>query len=140
MQATLRDTLHFKGVGLHTGAQAAVAVQPAGSDEGLSFISGETRIPATVEYVSDTSRATVLSRNGVSVSTTEHLLSALFAMGVTIAGHSGVWGDIAEGATVSGDPAHDHREELRRQVMIRRLPKLFDRVEALERSHLRQTE
>jgi UDP-3-O-[3-hydroxymyristoyl] glucosamine N-acyltransferase len=60
--------------------------------------------------------------------------------GVTIAGHAGVWGDIAEGATVSGDPAHDHREELRRQVMIRRLPKLFDRVEALERSDLRQTE
>jgi len=83
MQATLRDTLHFKGVGLHTGAQAAVAVQPARSDEGLSFILGETRIPATVEYVSDTSRATVLSRNGISVSTTEHLLSALFAMGVT---------------------------------------------------------
>ncbi len=53
---------------------------------------------------------------------------------VTIAGHSGVWGDIADGATISGDPAHDHRDELRRQVMIRKLPKLFDRVEALERS------
>jgi UDP-3-O-[3-hydroxymyristoyl] glucosamine N-acyltransferase len=60
--------------------------------------------------------------------------------GVTIAGHAGVWGDIADGATVSGDPARDHREELRRQVMIRRLPKLFDRVEALERSHLRASE
>jgi UDP-3-O-[3-hydroxymyristoyl] glucosamine N-acyltransferase len=60
--------------------------------------------------------------------------------GVTIAGHSGVWGNVRDGATVSGDPARDHREELRRQVMIRRLPKLFDRVEALERSRLRQTE
>jgi UDP-3-O-[3-hydroxymyristoyl] N-acetylglucosamine deacetylase len=83
MQATLRDTLHFRGVGLHTGAQTSVAVQPAGSDEGLSFMLGETRVPATVEYVSDTSRATVLSRSGSSVSTTEHLLSALFALGVT---------------------------------------------------------
>jgi UDP-3-O-[3-hydroxymyristoyl] glucosamine N-acyltransferase len=54
--------------------------------------------------------------------------------GVTIAGKAGVWGDVADGATVSGNPAHDHREELRREVMIRSLPKLFDRVEALERS------
>jgi UDP-3-O-[3-hydroxymyristoyl] glucosamine N-acyltransferase len=53
---------------------------------------------------------------------------------VTIAGQSGVWKDIADGATVSGNPAHDHRDELRREVMIRNLPKLFDRVEALERS------
>jgi len=53
---------------------------------------------------------------------------------VTIAGQSGVWGDVADGATVSGNPARDHREDLRREVMIRKLPKLFDRVEALERS------
>ena len=54
--------------------------------------------------------------------------------GVTIAGRSGVWGNIADGATISGNPARDHREDLRREVMIRKLPKLFDRVEALERS------
>ncbi len=60
--------------------------------------------------------------------------------GVTIAGQSGVWGNVEAGATISGNPAQDHRVELRRQVMIRKLPKLFDRVEALERSRLRQTE
>ena len=54
--------------------------------------------------------------------------------GVTIAGQSGIWGDIADGATVSGSPARDHRADLRQEVMIRNLPKLFDRVEALERS------
>ena len=54
--------------------------------------------------------------------------------GVTIAGQSGIWKDIEDGATVSGNPAHDHRHELRQQVMIRRLPKLFERVEDLERS------
>ncbi len=60
--------------------------------------------------------------------------------GVTIAGGSGLWGNVADGATISGNPAKDHHEELRRQVMIRKLPKLFDRVEALERSRSRQTE
>jgi UDP-3-O-[3-hydroxymyristoyl] glucosamine N-acyltransferase len=53
---------------------------------------------------------------------------------VTIAGQSGIWGDVADDATVSGGPARDHREQLRQEVMIRSLPKLFDRVEALERS------
>jgi UDP-3-O-[3-hydroxymyristoyl] glucosamine N-acyltransferase len=54
--------------------------------------------------------------------------------GVTIAGQTGVWHDVAAGATISGQPAQNHRDELRRQVMIRKLPKLFDRVDALERS------
>ncbi|MBV9719042.1 MAG: UDP-3-O-(3-hydroxymyristoyl)glucosamine N-acyltransferase [Candidatus Eremiobacteraeota bacterium] len=57
---------------------------------------------------------------------------------VTIAGQSAIWSDIPDDVTVSGRPAHDHRDELRRKVMIRKLPKLFDRVEALERSRLQQ--
>ncbi|HEY1977076.1 MAG TPA: UDP-3-O-(3-hydroxymyristoyl)glucosamine N-acyltransferase [Candidatus Baltobacteraceae bacterium] len=52
---------------------------------------------------------------------------------VTIAGQSGVWGDVADGATISGNPARDHREDLRREVLIRKLPKLVARVEALEK-------
>jgi UDP-3-O-[3-hydroxymyristoyl] N-acetylglucosamine deacetylase len=83
MQATLCDTLHFEGVGLHTGEHAVVDVHPAEPDAGISFVLGSTRVPATVENVRDTSRATVLGRDGSTVSTTEHLLSALFAMGVT---------------------------------------------------------
>jgi|SRR5579863_8690058 len=83
MQATLCDTLHFEGIGLHTGEYAVVDVHPAPPDAGLSFVLGSMRIPATVENVRDTSRATVLGRDGSTVSTTEHLLSALLAMGVT---------------------------------------------------------
>jgi UDP-3-O-[3-hydroxymyristoyl] glucosamine N-acyltransferase len=59
--------------------------------------------------------------------------------GVTIAGQSGVWRNVEDGATISGNPAQSHRDELRREVMIRKLPKLFDRVEALERSSSRPT-
>jgi UDP-3-O-[3-hydroxymyristoyl] glucosamine N-acyltransferase len=57
--------------------------------------------------------------------------------GVTIAGQSGVWSNVEDGATISGNPAQHHRDELRREVMIRKLPKLFDRVAALERSSSR---
>jgi UDP-3-O-[3-hydroxymyristoyl] N-acetylglucosamine deacetylase len=83
MQATLRGPLAFEGIGLHTGEQARVEVRPADPDEGISFVLGDVHVPATVDYVCDTSRATVLGRDGASVSTTEHLLSALAGMGIT---------------------------------------------------------
>lgn len=83
MQATLREAFRFEGIGLHTGARAAVEVRPAPPGAGIAFELGATRFPATADYVVDTSRATVLGSNGATVSTTEHLLSALFAMGVS---------------------------------------------------------
>jgi len=52
---------------------------------------------------------------------------------VKIGGGSVVWGDIPDDTFVSGRPARPHREELRREVMVRKLPKLFARVDALER-------
>ena len=55
----------------------------------------------------------------------------------TIAGQSGVWGDVEEGAMVSGNPARDHREWMKAEVMVRRLPKLIARVDALEREQNR---
>jgi UDP-3-O-[3-hydroxymyristoyl] glucosamine N-acyltransferase len=58
----------------------------------------------------------------------------------TVAGQSGVWGDVPEGVTVSGNPAREHRDELRREVMIRKLPKLVARVDALERALERERE
>ncbi|MBV9233838.1 MAG: UDP-3-O-[3-hydroxymyristoyl] N-acetylglucosamine deacetylase [Candidatus Eremiobacteraeota bacterium] len=82
MQTTLRRELHFEGVGLHTGAACAAWVEPAPPNLGLRFLVDGTEIPATADYVVDTRRATVIGCDGVSVSTTEHLLSALFAMGV----------------------------------------------------------
>jgi len=51
---------------------------------------------------------------------------------VTIAGASHVWGDVPDGAFISGRPAHDHRAELRQQVHIRNLDKVYARVDALE--------
>jgi UDP-3-O-[3-hydroxymyristoyl] glucosamine N-acyltransferase len=52
---------------------------------------------------------------------------------VKIAGNSMIWGDVPDDAFVSGQPARDHREELRHQVRLRSLEKLFERVSALEK-------
>lgn len=83
-QQTLRDALRFEGVGLHTGTLARVAVEPRPPGSGLAFhlVSGDVRFPAHAEYVVDTRRATVVGRDGATVSTVEHLLSALFACGI----------------------------------------------------------
>ncbi|MGP6156906.1 MAG: UDP-3-O-(3-hydroxymyristoyl)glucosamine N-acyltransferase [Vulcanimicrobiaceae bacterium] len=53
---------------------------------------------------------------------------------VKIAGNTMVWGNLSDGAFVSGQPARDHREELRQQVRLRTLDKLYERVAALERA------
>jgi len=51
---------------------------------------------------------------------------------VTIAGGSHVWGDVPDGSKLSGRPARNHRDEVRGQELLRKLPKLFARVDALE--------
>ncbi len=51
---------------------------------------------------------------------------------VTVAGGTHVWNDVPDGAKISGQPAQPHRDELRLQAYVRRLPKLYERVEALE--------
>jgi UDP-3-O-[3-hydroxymyristoyl] glucosamine N-acyltransferase len=52
---------------------------------------------------------------------------------VTIGGASHVWGNVPDGAFVSGQPAMEHRGWVRLQAYIRRLPKLFARVDVLEK-------
>ena len=51
---------------------------------------------------------------------------------VSVAGNTMVWRDVSDGATISGQPAQDHRAELKQQVRIRNLDKLYERVKALE--------
>jgi UDP-3-O-[3-hydroxymyristoyl] glucosamine N-acyltransferase len=52
---------------------------------------------------------------------------------VTIGGASHVWGDVPDDAFISGQPAHNHRDHVRLQAYIRRLPKLYARVDVLEK-------
>jgi UDP-3-O-[3-hydroxymyristoyl] glucosamine N-acyltransferase len=51
-----------------------------------------------------------------------------------IAARSEIWGNVAEAVTVSGQPARLHREHLKVQALVRKLPKLFERVGALEKA------
>ena len=82
--------MRFEGIGLHGGERASVEVAAAPPDSGIVFVlrapgdsHATVEVPAVAENVIDTSRATVIGRDGATVSTTEHLLSALFAGGIT---------------------------------------------------------
>ena len=85
-QQTLKQTITFSGHGLHTGAKATMTVQPAPADHGIVFrridIEGQPTVPALCEYVTDTSRGTTIEKGEARVSTIEHLMSALWTLGV----------------------------------------------------------
>ena len=65
--ATLREPLRFRGAGLHTGSDASMEVRPAQPGTGFVFIVGDTRIPATAEFASESPLATVISRDGKKI-------------------------------------------------------------------------
>jgi UDP-3-O-[3-hydroxymyristoyl] N-acetylglucosamine deacetylase len=82
-QHTLREALAFDGIGLHTGADVRARIVPQPANHGIRFsLDGGEPFPATSDYVVETRRATVLGHGTRTVSTVEHVLSALFAMGV----------------------------------------------------------
>lgn len=82
--ATLRDALRFEGVGLHTGEAASMEVRPASPGTGYVFVlSDGARISALAEYAIETPLATIIQSHGRSISTIEHVLSALMGMGVS---------------------------------------------------------
>ena len=85
-QQTLGGTISFSGKGLHTGVVVNMTVNPASDNTGIVFrrvdIEGQPTVPALCEYVTDTSRGTTIESGKAKVSTIEHIVSALWSMGV----------------------------------------------------------
>ena len=81
-QRTLRGVVKMSGKGLHTGEDVSVALRPASENHGIVFQVKDVHIPASIAYIDDLVRGTTLSKDGVKVHTIEHLLSALFGLGI----------------------------------------------------------
>ena len=88
-QTTLREQVAVSGIGVHSGWPATVTLHPAQADTGIVFVrcgaNGENdrELPANFRSVTATEFATVLGdKSGPAVSTTEHVLAALFGLGV----------------------------------------------------------
>jgi UDP-3-O-[3-hydroxymyristoyl] N-acetylglucosamine deacetylase len=85
-QRTLKNVIRATGVGLHTGEKVYLTLRPAAADTGIVFrrtdLPEPVEIPAIPENVGDTTLSTTLIKNGIRVSTVEHLLSALAGLGI----------------------------------------------------------
>lgn len=85
-QQTLAAPIVFSGKGLHTGVIVNMTVNPAADNHGIVFrridLEGTPSVPALCEYVTDTSRGTTIEKDAARVSTIEHVVSALWTMGV----------------------------------------------------------
>ncbi|HEX4956350.1 MAG TPA: UDP-3-O-acyl-N-acetylglucosamine deacetylase [Thermoanaerobaculia bacterium] len=84
-QRTINHSTVIYGLGLHSGGRTGMVIQPLPPGSGIHFLSlpsGE-HIPAHLSAVAETDWATTLSGGGAQVKTTEHLLSALHASGIT---------------------------------------------------------
>jgi UDP-3-O-[3-hydroxymyristoyl] N-acetylglucosamine deacetylase len=74
-----------RGVGLHSGVRVGIRILPAPPSTGIVFLRTDLDnfpVPASWRYVARVSYATSLMRQGVLISTTEHLLSVFYSMGV----------------------------------------------------------
>ena len=85
-QKTLNGSFSLYGKGLHTGLSLTVTFNPAPENHGYKIqridLPGEPIIDAVAENVTETTRGTVLTKGEARVSTVEHALAALFALGI----------------------------------------------------------
>ncbi|MDR3492030.1 MAG: UDP-3-O-acyl-N-acetylglucosamine deacetylase [Gammaproteobacteria bacterium] len=85
-QRTLKNVIKATGITLHGGERAELTLRPAPPNTGIIFqrvdLDPVVEIPARAENVGDTTLSTSLVKNGVRVSTVEHLLSAFAGLGI----------------------------------------------------------
>ena len=83
-QTTIAKSVELVGIGLHKGVPVNLRLEPMESNSGIVFFRSDAgvSIPLRPESVVDTKMATVIGKDGVSISTIEHMLSAIYAYGI----------------------------------------------------------
>lgn len=82
-QNTIKEAVSYSGIGIHTGRIVAIRFVPAECGTGVVFkrvdLPGLPEVPASLEYVCDTSRSTTIGVANVRIHTVEHVLAAVRA-------------------------------------------------------------
>jgi len=83
-QRTIKKAVDVVGIGLHKGVPVKLRLEPMPENSGIIFYRSDkaVSIPLGIDSVVDTKMATVIGKNGVVVSTIEHLMSAITAFGI----------------------------------------------------------
>lgn len=83
-QKTLLKTVECGGIGLHSGKRVKLRLLPAEADTGIVFrrTDKNVEIPASIDNLSQVNFATTLSKNAIQIKTVEHVLAALYSLGI----------------------------------------------------------
>ena len=87
-QTTIADTVRIVGIGVHSGQEVSLTLQPADADTGIVFVRTEAdrgrdvEIPAVWHNVSATDLCTMVGPKDASVATIEHLMAALRGLAI----------------------------------------------------------
>ena len=85
-QRTIKQVVRTTGVGVHSGTKVELTLRPAPPGAGITFRRVDddpiVAIPSAADVVGETRMATVLIKDGVKVSTVEHLMSACAGLGI----------------------------------------------------------
>lgn len=84
LQLTVKDTIQFDGVGVHSGLPCSVAIRPAEPNTGIVFSDKDGHsVRANYKNIANSELCTQLKNSDFSVSMVEHLCSAFYALGIT---------------------------------------------------------
>ena len=83
-QRTIQKPIEVVGIGLHKGVPVKLRLEPMAENSGIVFYREDkgVSIPLDRNFVVDTKMATVIGKDGVVISTIEHLMSAIYAFGI----------------------------------------------------------
>ena len=85
-QKTIQKSFTIEGKGLHTGLDISLTFNPAPENTGIIIkrvdMPKQPQIEALADYVAETTRGTVLKKGEIQISTIEHAMSALYALGI----------------------------------------------------------
>ena len=85
-QQTIKQSVTFAGIGIHTGNKVTMTWKPAPVDHGIKFVrvdlDSRPVIEPHISHVGDTTRWTTISNNNAVIHTVEHVLAALTSSGI----------------------------------------------------------
>jgi UDP-3-O-[3-hydroxymyristoyl] N-acetylglucosamine deacetylase len=136
-QRTLKGSIKTTGVGLHTGARVDLNLRPAPPDTGIVFqridLAQPISITAHAKHVGDTRLSSSLEKDGVKISTVEHLMSALAGLGIDnlyvdvagpeipiMDGSAGPFVFLLQSAGIEEQPARKRYLRIKEPVEVRR--------------------
>ena len=83
-QKTIKKNITFSGIGIHKGTENKIKLIPTKDNYGIKFQKEETNktLDLDIKYINNTNRSTNIKTKNFEISTVEHLLSSLYALGI----------------------------------------------------------